>query len=296
MDDQKDLNAHEDSEAMTEESASPPVDTATTEDPALRAEATEDTREETETPPPTRRGWMRHPTKRVFGGVCGGLADFLGTSDGLVRLFFLALVFVSGGVALPLYLLFWLFLPQGTREEGKTGDATIELQAKHGRWFAYGLIGLGAAILLANIGFFEFMASLAHIIVAPGILILIGFLILRKFHRKSLTQDIQQAKEGARKVSEATSDWTSKVSKAPLGLYRSPDDKVVAGVCGGLGKALSVDPLLIRLAFVILGFVTAIVGMIILYTILAFLMPLENKQNGDNVDDVSGSAAIEPAS
>lgn len=295
MDEQKDLSAQEDSAAGTEESESPPVDTATTDDPTIRAETHEDPSADAETPP-TRRGWMRHPTRRVFGGVCGGLADFLGISEGLVRLFYLALVIFTGGVALPLYLLFWLFLPQGTQETGKTGDATIELQAKHGRWFAYGLIGLGMILLAVNLGIFELLGAVAHVILAPGILVLIGFLILRKFHRKSLTQDIRNAKAGARKVSEATTRWSTKARKSPLGLYRSADDKVVAGVCGGLGKTLAVDPLLIRLAFVILALVTAVVGMIILYAILALLMPLEDTRNGDSMDDVSGSAAIEPAS
>jgi phage shock protein PspC (stress-responsive transcriptional regulator) len=36
-------------------------------------------------------------------------------------------------------------------------------------------------------------------------------------------------------------------------LRRNPNDKVVAGVCGGLGEALAVDPLWFRLAFVVLA-------------------------------------------
>jgi phage shock protein PspC (stress-responsive transcriptional regulator) len=35
-------------------------------------------------------------------------------------------------------------------------------------------------------------------------------------------------------------------------LRRSTDDKVVAGVCGGLGRYFDVDPLFFRLAFVVL--------------------------------------------
>ena len=38
------------------------------------------------------------------------------------------------------------------------------------------------------------------------------------------------------------------------GLRRSRDDRVIAGVCGGLGKYLGVDPVLIRIAAVILVF------------------------------------------
>jgi len=35
-------------------------------------------------------------------------------------------------------------------------------------------------------------------------------------------------------------------------LYRSRDDRMIAGVCGGLGKYLGIDPTLLRLAFALL--------------------------------------------
>ncbi len=37
-------------------------------------------------------------------------------------------------------------------------------------------------------------------------------------------------------------------------LYRSRKDKMLGGICGGLGDYLGVDPTLIRLVFVALGF------------------------------------------
>ena len=40
-------------------------------------------------------------------------------------------------------------------------------------------------------------------------------------------------------------------------LYRSRDDRKIAGVCGGLGKYLGVDPRLLRWAFVLTAEVTA---------------------------------------
>jgi len=41
-------------------------------------------------------------------------------------------------------------------------------------------------------------------------------------------------------------------------LCRSDTDKVIGGVCGGLGEYLSVDPLLMRIAFVILAMASGI--------------------------------------
>jgi phage shock protein PspC (stress-responsive transcriptional regulator) len=40
-------------------------------------------------------------------------------------------------------------------------------------------------------------------------------------------------------------------------LYRSRDNRMIAGVCGGLGKHLSIDPRLLRWAFVLTAEVTA---------------------------------------
>jgi len=36
-------------------------------------------------------------------------------------------------------------------------------------------------------------------------------------------------------------------------LYRSPDDRVVAGVCGGLGEYFSIDPVLVRIVWIVLS-------------------------------------------
>jgi phage shock protein C len=43
------------------------------------------------------------------------------------------------------------------------------------------------------------------------------------------------------------------VVKAPARIRRSTTDKVVAGVCGGLGRYFGVDPVWFRLAFVVLA-------------------------------------------
>ena len=39
-------------------------------------------------------------------------------------------------------------------------------------------------------------------------------------------------------------------------LYRSREDRVIAGVCGGLGKHLNIDPRLLRVIFVLTAEVT----------------------------------------
>lgn len=56
----------------------------------------------------------------------------------------------------------------------------------------------------------------------------------------------------------------------PKRLYKSQDNRVICGVCGGIGEYLNIDPTLIRLLMVLLGCTTT--G-IIVYLIAAVIMP-----------------------
>lgn len=56
-------------------------------------------------------------------------------------------------------------------------------------------------------------------------------------------------------------------------LYRSRHDKVMGGVCGGLGRYLGIDPLIVRILFVILALSEG-VGLA-LYVLLWIFVPLE---------------------
>jgi len=58
-------------------------------------------------------------------------------------------------------------------------------------------------------------------------------------------------------------------------LYRSRNNRIIAGVCGGLAKHLGIDPLLVRLFFILLIFANG-TGLF-LYLILFLLVPLESK-------------------
>jgi len=67
-------------------------------------------------------------------------------------------------------------------------------------------------------------------------------------------------------------------------LYRSESNRMLGGVCGGLGDYLALDPVFIRLFFVLLFFGHGS-GMMI-YLILWIIMPNEsNVQAGKNLED-----------
>ncbi len=63
------------------------------------------------------------------------------------------------------------------------------------------------------------------------------------------------------------------MTKESKKLYRSRDDKVIAGVCGGLGEYFNIDPILIRIGFILL-FLSAGIGLL-LYILLAIILPKE---------------------
>lgn len=59
----------------------------------------------------------------------------------------------------------------------------------------------------------------------------------------------------------------------PKKIYRSRNDKVIAGICGGLGKYLDIDPVIIRVLFIIL--LLTIGSGILIYLLAWILIPLE---------------------
>ena len=56
-----------------------------------------------------------------------------------------------------------------------------------------------------------------------------------------------------------------------MALYRSEENKVIAGVCGGIGEYLGIDPTIVRLGFVALSLLAG--GGLAVYIIAAIIMP-----------------------
>jgi phage shock protein PspC (stress-responsive transcriptional regulator) len=58
-------------------------------------------------------------------------------------------------------------------------------------------------------------------------------------------------------------------------LYRSKKNRIIAGVCGGIGEYFKVDPTLIRLLWLLVSIVSAGAGGIIAYIIAWIIIPEE---------------------
>lgn len=60
--------------------------------------------------------------------------------------------------------------------------------------------------------------------------------------------------------------------------YRSVKDKKIAGLCGGLGEMLDVDPTLVRLGAVLVCFITGVAPVVITYLVAWWIVPLRETE------------------
>jgi phage shock protein PspC (stress-responsive transcriptional regulator) len=60
-----------------------------------------------------------------------------------------------------------------------------------------------------------------------------------------------------------------------MAVLRSREDRILAGVCGGIAKALGWNPTAVRILYVILSIASAAFPGAIVYLVLALVMPLE---------------------
>lgn len=60
--------------------------------------------------------------------------------------------------------------------------------------------------------------------------------------------------------------------------YRSAKERKIAGVCGGLGELMELDPNLVRLLFFFVGFITGFIPLLITYVAAWIFIP----ENGPN--------------
>jgi phage shock protein C len=56
-------------------------------------------------------------------------------------------------------------------------------------------------------------------------------------------------------------------------LYKSDNDKILAGVIGGVGEYTDIDPTVLRLAYIILAIMTAVAPAVIGYIIAVLVIP-----------------------
>jgi phage shock protein C len=56
-------------------------------------------------------------------------------------------------------------------------------------------------------------------------------------------------------------------------LYRSTENKKIAGIFGGLGEIFNIDPTLLRLIFVFIGLATVVIPLVVAYLVGWIIIP-----------------------
>jgi phage shock protein C len=184
---------------------------------------------------------------RIIDGVCGGFAQYLGVESVWVRVGW-ALLALAGGIGIAAYLLAMYFFPRAETVQVK---APARIQRSAGPLVAgLTLLVVGAAIVLRAVGVLNYgfwgAWHIAWVILWPLSLIGGGLFLLLVYWR--------QSSEGSPRF------------------RRVGRDKMVMGVCSGLGEFLKVDPNLVRLAFALLIILSRGVGLIV-YVVIGVLTP-----------------------
>lgn len=73
-------------------------------------------------------------------------------------------------------------------------------------------------------------------------------------------------------------------------LYRSRTDRVLAGLCGGIGEYFGFDPSLVRLVTVLVAILTGILPLLVVYIVAALIVP----ERGDGAEAAAAGIAVRP--
>lgn len=105
---------------------------------------------------------LRSRSDKILGGVCSGLARWIGIDPVFTRLFFVVLAAASG-VGVPVYILLWIIIPEegnaGSEDfASRAGDMGSDMRSAVSRpnpkmfqYLGIGLIVLGGIIFVENL-------------------------------------------------------------------------------------------------------------------------------------------------
>lgn len=190
---------------------------------------------------------------RYLGGVAGGLAEYLNLDPNLIRIFFLIFTFV-GGIGLILYLVALFIIPENPNQSEKERK---HLEKDSTFLLAVILILFGILLLTRELGLFDYFSfwKIPWTIVWAIFLICIGLFLVFASNKAS---------EG----SVADKDFPTVIKQ----INRSHENRMIAGVCGGLAEYFKIDPSIVRLIWVFASIASAGLGVLV-YVILIFVFP-----------------------
>ena len=198
------------------------------------------------------RKLYRSQVNRMIGGVCGGFAEYFRIDANLVRLIFVVLAFI-GGSGIVVYLASLVIIPNNPEQVASEPRENI-IRNKPLFWGSL-LIVVGLFLLSRQLGLFYTFNfwNIPWQSVWAIVLIIIGVLLL-----------LNKSKE------EEARETDQKTEKKQL--YRSRDQKMIGGVCGGLAEYFQIDVSVVRVLWVIGTLMSVGVG-ILIYIVMLIVFP-----------------------
>lgn len=127
----------------------------------------------------------RSRENRMIFGVASGLGDYFAIDVAIVRVIFVVTAFLSLGITLLIYFLLAIFMPE--QEKANDSETSVErslsrsdetqLVESRQRFGAWLIIGLGALLLAANLGWFQWFSIGRFwplLLIAFGVVLLAG--------------------------------------------------------------------------------------------------------------------------
>ena len=205
------------------------------------------------------RRLYRSKSNRFIAGVCSGIGDYFQIDANIVRLIFIILSF-AGGVGIILYIAGIIILPENLDESGVAAQ-----KVSNSLIFGFIFIAIGGFLLLREFGIFHYFRLFDFSLVTIWGILLIAIGIFLLFQSKKEPTTIEKKENIAGEIGKKK-------------IYRSRNDKMLAGICGGLGKYFDIDPSFIRIGWVLATFFSIGAG-IVVYVILIFIFPEEPLEN-----------------
>ena len=201
--------------------------------------------------------FSRSKNNVVIMGVCAGIAEYMKTEPATIRVIAL-LTILFGGWSVVAYLITASLIPVDKNSLPLSQSEIISLRKENfktivggllilfGFYFAFRIIGIAGSsriFILPN----EFIFPLAAFAIG------IYFLIIKLSNTKIT------------------------LSALPEKLFRSPADRKLTGVCGGLAKYIWIDATVLRIIFILAALLT--LGIFVsLYLILVVFIPYEEEK------------------
>lgn len=211
---------------------------------------------------------------RVFAGVCGGLAEYVGLDPVLVRVLYVALTLLSWGMGIVLYLLAWIIVPVESEAVSQTAAPRDEPARHDARRIAGIFLVIIAllALLSTSFGWFHVFTNLR--LAGPVFLLAVGIALLIWRREPVAPPAATSTRTSGTEEGAAPSPRPTFAGDEPRRLTRLESGRKIAGVCAGLGEYLNVDPTIVRLLFIAAIFAGG--AGIILYAIMWLVVPLRH--------------------